>query len=144
MAPPRITAYEATVRMAQAGYVPLEPYPGDSRVPWRVRCATCGAKRSLRLSQVTGPTARRCKHQTQRISVKQAERVLARYSFVPYEPYPGAIRKGWRVRCVTCKQLRTVRLDELAREGRPCKHYNYPARRASRARDNRTQRGHDN
>ncbi|MDT3395077.1 hypothetical protein RKE29_00110 [Streptomyces sp. B1866] len=49
---------EATAR--EAGYEPLEAYPGRVRYAWRCRCATCGRQRRPRLRDIL--RGRRCPH----------------------------------------------------------------------------------
>lgn len=49
----------ATERLRQAGYAPLEPYPGRADVPWMAVCTTCDA---VRYPTVTGVLQGRCRH----------------------------------------------------------------------------------
>lgn len=50
---------EAHARMVARGQLPLEPYPGRVRAPWRVRCVGCGAEYRKALRGSGG--CRRCR-----------------------------------------------------------------------------------
>ena len=39
------TAEQAEKEMREFEYIPLEPYGGDSQIPWHVKCARCGEPR---------------------------------------------------------------------------------------------------
>ncbi|WFB09361.1 hypothetical protein LRS74_21680 [Streptomyces sp. LX-29] len=54
--PPRwdvaAAAERAEWEIQQAGYEPLDPYPGRVAAPWRSRCTTCGAVGTPTLARV--------------------------------------------------------------------------------------------
>lgn len=54
-----VTAEEAEATMRAAGFEPLEPYSGNSKIPWRCRCAVC--HRESRPSLATTRKGHRCR-----------------------------------------------------------------------------------
>ncbi|MDT3396810.1 hypothetical protein RKE29_09170 [Streptomyces sp. B1866] len=57
---PPVTPVEAAAELREAGFEPIETYPGRASVGWSCRCLTCGAARRLKLSDVRA--GRRCLH----------------------------------------------------------------------------------
>ncbi|MDT3396449.1 hypothetical protein RKE29_07305 [Streptomyces sp. B1866] len=57
---PPVTPREAAAELREAGFEPIEAYPGRASVGWSCRCLTCGAARRLKLSEVRA--GRRCMH----------------------------------------------------------------------------------
>ncbi|MDT3397517.1 hypothetical protein RKE29_12790 [Streptomyces sp. B1866] len=57
---PPVTPAEATAEMLEAGYEPIETYPGRASVAWSCRCTTCGAARRVKLSEARA--GQRCHH----------------------------------------------------------------------------------
>ncbi|MDT3397470.1 hypothetical protein RKE29_12555 [Streptomyces sp. B1866] len=57
---PPVTPAEATAEMLEAGYEPIESYPGRASVAWSCRCTTCGAARRVKLSEARA--GQRCHH----------------------------------------------------------------------------------
>ncbi|MDT3399824.1 hypothetical protein RKE29_24830 [Streptomyces sp. B1866] len=57
---PPVTPAQATAEMLEAGYEPIETYPGRASVAWSCRCTTCGAARRVKLSEARA--GQRCQH----------------------------------------------------------------------------------
>ncbi|MDT3397222.1 hypothetical protein RKE29_11290 [Streptomyces sp. B1866] len=57
---PPVTPAEAVAEMLEAGYEPIETYPGRASVAWSCRCTTCGAARRVKLSEARA--GQRCHH----------------------------------------------------------------------------------
>ncbi|MDT3395101.1 hypothetical protein RKE29_00245 [Streptomyces sp. B1866] len=57
---PPVTPAEAAAELHEAGFEPIEAYPGRASKGWSCRCVTCGAARRLKLSEVRA--GRRCLH----------------------------------------------------------------------------------
>lgn len=102
------TANEAVALMREAGFTPMEPYPGSSQVPWHMRCDTCGEESSPRLTVVRARGGR-CRHcvlaRTHALRKTRGE-AEARAAFEqagvePLGPYLGA-NKPWLSRCTRC------------------------------------------
>lgn len=55
-------AKQAEADLRAAGYEPLAPYPGTTRIPWPARCTTCGAERAPNMDTIRN--GKRCKHVT--------------------------------------------------------------------------------
>jgi hypothetical protein len=53
-----MTEKEAMARAVRSGMTPVEPYPGSSSIPWKLRCDTCGAIRSCNASRLLSYTCR--------------------------------------------------------------------------------------
>lgn len=108
--------------LREAGYAPLEPYPGTPRRPWAVECLTCHRPNRVRLL-----TLEPCSHDftealpregatNATMAPQEAERIIGKAGFVPLEPYPGAQGKRWRVRCPEgC--VRLIRVETVRRLG---------------------------
>ncbi|GAA2334591.1 hypothetical protein GCM10010246_18160 [Streptomyces cuspidosporus] len=56
---PAERAQQAWRIIREAGYEPLEPWPGKATVPWRCRCITC---KRVRHPTVSGVLQDRCQH----------------------------------------------------------------------------------
>jgi hypothetical protein len=53
-------ASQAEADIRAAGYIPLAPYPGNTRDPWSARCTTCGVERMPNVDTIR--SGKRCKH----------------------------------------------------------------------------------
>jgi hypothetical protein len=123
----RLTAEDALARAALKGCEPLEPYPGRSRLPWRVR-HECGDEFSTtadRLGDKRGGVCERCgtvqqrrkRSHTDESALALIERMGA--NFVPDGPYPGNNRTPWPGKCSnghTCSPT----LGSIAAGNPPC------------------------
>lgn len=97
--PPRLTDEQTVTVMRDAGFEPLEPYPGAA-VPWRCRCLTC--ERESSPSYANTRKGRGCVWCAGlRIGPGEAVAAMRDKDFEPLEPYPGNNRP-WRCRCTKC------------------------------------------
>jgi hypothetical protein len=126
-APVQPAAADADIRAA--GFEPLEPYPGNTRTPWRCLCTTCGTQTAPRLEFVRRgsgcpicATARRTANS--RLPSEAAFASARAVGFEPLEPYPGSNKLPWRCRCITCHRESAPRLTSI-RQGSGCRHCAY-------------------
>lgn len=108
--------------LREAGYAPLEPYPGTPRKPWAVECLTCQRPSRVRLlglepcSHEAPEAPRREGTENSTMGPQEAERIIGEAGYTPLAPYPGAQGKRWRVRCPEgC--VRLIRVDTVRRLG---------------------------
>ncbi|MEU9405704.1 hypothetical protein AB0E08_08355 [Streptomyces sp. NPDC048281] len=106
---PQTSAEQADAELREAGYEPLELYPGRVTDRIKVRCVTCGVKSSLTLSHVR--LGRRCGHRS--LSPERAAALLEGVRLEPLEPYPGVKHVSWKTRCIDCKKPYQVRMISL-------------------------------
>jgi hypothetical protein len=107
-----------------AGYEALEPYPGNTGVAWKLRCATCGRPSTASLYQIRA--GQRCTHQEwAEGAVKEARAA----GYEPLEPYPGKAASTWKLRCATCGKPRRATLSAI-RCGRLCRHKGWKGTKA--------------
>lgn len=90
----KIRPDDAITEMRQAGYEPLEPYPGSVSRPWSVRCRTCLAPRRLTLSRIRDGW--HCRHRVGTLTPTAATAKLHQAGFEPLEPYPGDLASPGR------------------------------------------------
>ena len=120
----QITADEALQVMREAGYEPLEPYPGWF-VPWRFRCSVCGTEGATRAHGVRqrGGGCKTCARKRSGaasrldpgvVAAKMRERGLE-----PLEPYPGAA-VPWPVRCMVCGDESRPKWSKVQNRGDGC------------------------
>ena len=111
--------------MREAGYEPLEPYPGWF-VPWRFRCSVCGTEGATRAHGVRqrGGGCKTCARKRSGaasrldpdvVAAKMRERGLE-----PLEPYPGAA-VPWPVRCMVCGDESRPKWSKVQNRGDGCK-----------------------
>lgn len=115
------TTEGAWQEMVDAGYEPLEPYPGRSNVTWRSRCLECGAERLASLWAVRSGS--RCKHRRHPVAITPdgAEAEMRAAGYEPQGPYPGAADEPWPSICLTCGVERRANLSAI-RQGKRCQH----------------------
>lgn len=106
----------ARERLEEAGWEPLEPWPGAAAAGWNIRCTTCGQE-TRRSSQ--RPDIRPCTHigwthrkteaafgewreRVEGGDVQEAVRLLLMSGWEPAEEFPGRVILPWQVRCVRC------------------------------------------
>lgn len=106
--------------MRDAGFEPLEPYPGAAG-KWRCRCLTCGKASTPRLDTVGRGSG--CRHCAGMAPLEPAEAVAAirAAGFEPLEEYPGRRSKPWRCRCTTCGKESRPNLKRVLK-GSGCRH----------------------
>jgi len=81
--------------LAAAGYEAVEPFPGNVRTKWKIRCLAAGHE-SFRPTSTIRPDGRKCAGCT----ADDAVALLVERGFEPLEPYPGGTNKKWRMRCL--------------------------------------------
>lgn len=113
---PKLTEREAVDQLREAGYEPLEPYPGQRGAPWPAQCLTCGGHRHVTLNNLA--TGRRCTHRRS-ATLDQAATEMRAAGYEPLEPYPGTVRARWQVECTDCGRPKARTLNEI-RRGRRC------------------------
>ncbi len=116
----RTDATDAARLLHDAGFEPLEPYPGRAGAAWAMRCADCGNQRRSTLSRVRG--GERCTHRGRRMSAEEAAAELRTAGFDPLEDYPGRPELAWTATCLKCGRRRRVKLGALRRGARQCSH----------------------
>ncbi|MFH7338617.1 hypothetical protein [Streptomyces sp. KHY 26] len=120
LTPRRVTAAEATARILDAGWDPLEPYPGSPMVPWRMRCMECGTEIHR---ESTPSKIRPCRHSRtddQRQATQAAtdfKKLLTSLGFKPIGEYPG-MDEPWWAECRQCKR----RWLRKPTDKKPCAH----------------------
>lgn len=94
----------ALIGMREAGWEPLEPYPG-SHNPWRCRCVDCGSESSPRFHSVSqrAGQSKLCQTCSGRLPVTadRAEAVMLAAGWQPLAPYSGLL-EPWPCACTTC------------------------------------------
>ena len=110
--------------MSEAGFTPLEPYPGADK-PWRCRHERCGQEVAPRYQYVEagGTGCRACAAEAlghQAWTAASAERVFRSAGLTPVEPYPGSSTRAWRARHDVCGSLVSPRLGNIAAGQGPC------------------------
>lgn len=96
----RLDPEAAAQLIRDAGYEPLAPYPGNNKLPWRLRCMTCQRLVPKSYNEVQrGAGCKWCAHCA--VDPSEAATVARSRDFEPLEPYPGTGR-GWRCRCLLC------------------------------------------
>lgn len=97
-------ADSAAATMVEAGWEPLEPYPGSHK-PWRCRCVDCGTEGTPSHHNVLGSAGRSklCNTCSGRgpVTEEKARAVMLTAGWQPLEPYPGLLAK-WACACVEC------------------------------------------
>lgn len=102
----RLTDETIAEVMSEAGWEPLETYPG-SGTPWKCRCTTCGAVRRPSFNTVRrGNGCGSCHALNMRVDEHTAVQVMHDAGFEPLVPYPGT-NEPWASRCVGCGTERT-------------------------------------
>lgn len=110
---------DPAAELRQAGYEPLDPYPGTVAAQWHARCTTCGAERRPSLHDIR--KGKRCAHRGVATSTTDAAAEARAAGFEPMEPYPRDRTAPWLVRCTTCDAERWPSLKSI-RDGWKCKH----------------------
>ncbi|MBD3004691.1 hypothetical protein [Streptomyces sp. 5-10] len=99
-------AADAETVLWEAGYDPLEDYPGKVGEPWHVLCLACGEDGDVRLAylkQGAVPSWDRCRlRMGSPKSGEEVARMMRDAGWEPLEPYPRGMNKPWRCRCTTC------------------------------------------
>ncbi|WP_405011676.1 hypothetical protein [Kitasatospora sp. NBC_01539] len=108
----RVSDQDAEQEMIEAGFIPLEPYPGANE-SWRCRCTTCNQEVTPGLSRIrVGGGCSVCSAANRpRIPDKQAFTEMMSAGFKPLDPYPGQTGIPWKSRCLTCGRTRKPTLS---------------------------------
>ena len=82
--------------MVAAGLGPLEPYPGNARVPWKCHCTLCGKEVKVRYEQIRRRAGRRgcqacC---SDAIDPKKAKALMLKAGLEPLGPFRGTNEWG--------------------------------------------------
>jgi hypothetical protein len=107
--------------MRDAGYEPLEPYPG-SNLPWKSRCLKCDALVQPRLGGIKSGQGgcRKCgiasSARSRMYTAEQAEKIALKKGLRPLEPYRGSTYK-WNCECLRCGKCSSPRFQAI-RDGK--------------------------
>lgn len=124
-----ITERQALARVEELGFVALDPYPGRTKAPWRLRHLRCGRVRATTIQALRQTTRRRAAghagtgcpscsatdRNLMRDPADRAQRILNELDerrLTNLEPYPGA-DKPWRARHRDCGREVVVWLCDL-------------------------------
>jgi len=112
--PPEI----ADARIREAGFEPLDPYPGRSHAPWRL-VHSCGRESRPTLANVhSGSGCAWCADK--RVDPSDAEAFWKEQGLEPLVPYPGN-KTPWRSRHSTCGREVSPTWNALRSGQGPCK-----------------------
>jgi len=106
----RVHPDDAERILRNAGFEPLEPYPGSG--PWRSRCGTCGRESSPTLPNVRKGTGCRYCGGTY-IDADDALAAMRAAGLEPLEPYVNA-KAPWKCECQICGQISTPTYDRIS------------------------------
>lgn len=108
----RLSHFEASAVMQEAGLDPLEPYR-NSQSPWRCRCRNCGAEVFPRYSNVKsqGSGCQSCAGNGH-LSPGRISEVLGRLKLRPLAPYMNA-NEPWAMLCLVCNREVQPRMKHL-------------------------------
>jgi hypothetical protein len=115
----------ATLTMTNAGFEPLEPYPGSNR-PWRCRCQRCGSVGTPQHSNVKQGwlSFRTCRGAAsslrQRGSEAAAIEAMRAVGLEPLEPYQG-VMSPWRSQCHRCGEEVSPPLNNIRKGQGGCR-----------------------
>lgn len=125
-----ITAKQAEQRLSKLKLVPLEPYPGSTKTPWKVQCKQCNANITKPLNHLeTGTPCSKCKEvERSNLASALAEVELRDAKFVPLSPYPGP-DKGWWSNCMVCNRQSSPSLNAIRYHKSGCRHCGIDRRR---------------
>lgn len=118
-----MTHAQAAEELHEAGYEPLEEYPGRVLDSWKIRCCTCGNRYSGSINRLR--SGWRCAHRSgvagnRSTTGEAAAEELKEAGFEPLAPFPG-ISKLWAMRCLTCRNECRPSLF-LVRGGKACRY----------------------
>ncbi len=111
---------DACQLMLEAGAIPLDPYSGSTKNPWRSLCLKCNQEIAPRLANIkkgNGPCRRCAPNASVLPSVAESE--MRAIGLTPLEPFQG-VMTPWRCLCEMCGMEVTPRLNSI-RKGYGCK-----------------------
>jgi hypothetical protein len=111
---------DASARVREAGFEPLEPYPGNNRTFWRCRHSICGNEIQLKLGGiVSGKNP--CKYcNGQWVDPQKAIEVMLQAGLEPMEPYVSS-KHRWKCRCLICDRTVTPQYNSVLVQGSGCR-----------------------
>lgn len=117
----------ARAQMREAGFEPIDDYPGRANLAWPSRCLTCGTEGRPRLNAIRnrGSGCIACRNKSVHAAAVAAKAdeavgVMRAAGFEPLEPYIGS-SKPWLSRCTHCGHESTPAYSNV-RQGSTCKH----------------------
>ena len=111
---------DATARVRDAGFEPLEPYPGNNRTAWRCRHVECGNEVELKLGGIVDGK-NPCKNcNGQWVDPEKAAEVMRAAGLEPLEPYVSS-KHRWSCRCLACGEVVTPQYNSVLVQGSGCK-----------------------
>ena len=113
------TDAQAVPVMKAAGLTPLDPYPGNNKVPWRCRCDTCGREVTPRFDMIARGQGGCVYCAGIMVDGAEAEKVMRDAGAIPLESYPGS-NSPWRCRCNICEREITPRYNGVNRGTSAC------------------------
>ncbi|MEV0322539.1 RNA polymerase sigma factor [Streptomyces sp. NPDC050658] len=114
---PGASPKEATALMREAGFEPLEPYPG-ANTKWRCRCISCGNEVFPRYG--TAKKGHGCRFCAGQVVRPQAAAALMRErGLEPIGAYPGATKK-WAYTCTVCGHEGVTTYHSVKSQGSGC------------------------
>jgi hypothetical protein len=107
----RVVESDVIKRMLKNGYQPLEPYV-NSITPWKCKCLKCGRIGHPRWSQVQWYDSK-CQYCVgNKITDKQAIRVMRAAGYLPLEPYVSSKVK-WKSKHIKCGSIVAPKLNTI-------------------------------
>lgn len=107
-----ISENEAIRRLADRGFTPLEGFPGNSEMSWRVSCMTCGHEKLVKMRswQKLG-----CRYCAKRTPIGEVRSFLATGPLILDGEYRSATSVP--VKCSTCSESFTVNVTAQKSKG---------------------------
>ena len=104
------SAEEALRRISSKGFVPLETYPGNTELDWRIECEGCGNSKTfkLRLWRKLG-----CRYCAKKLSIGIRQEILARTNLELIDPKSPTTAS--LVRCQSCHRKFELNLSHAKR-----------------------------
>ena len=105
----KINPQQAIRTMKEAGYQPLEDYPGSS-IPWLCICKRCGNQVAVRRSHIVAGRvgckfcAKNSRSQKQRRDSKSTIALMENAGLQPLEEYVNS-DKPWKSKCLKCGKI---------------------------------------
>ncbi len=117
---PAYSSVQAGETARNAGFEPLEPYPGNNRTWWRCLHVECGNEVQLKLGGiVSGKNP--CKNcNGQWVDPEKAAEVMRAAGLEPLEPYLSS-KHRWRCKCFSCGEIVTPQYNSVLVQGSGCK-----------------------